>query len=191
VRFLIADSGMVAEKTGDAMEQYNRVSLRARRLVTLWNESHARPVTCLREAVTASPTSIRELEQLAAMADRQLDLPSRLRQFLAESNELIPGATNAIAQQDWSALRQFIDDSQRGAETGLRNQVPGTIALQRRLLDAGAIAASAFGAGFGGSVWGLFRETEMAAAAGRLADNYRFFTTRPGCAARDISSSRA
>ena len=37
----------------------------------------------------------------------------------------------------------------------LHNQVPETIYLARRARELGAVAASAFGAGFGGSVWAL------------------------------------
>jgi galactokinase len=37
----------------------------------------------------------------------------------------------------------------------------------------GAVAASAFGAGFGGSVWALVSHDEAEALAARLADDYR------------------
>ena len=48
-----------------------------------------------------------------------------------------------------------MDRSQQGAEAGLENQVPETIALARAARALGAAAASAFGAGFGGSVWAM------------------------------------
>ncbi len=45
--------------------------------------------------------------------------------------------------------------SQEAAERWLGNQIPETIALARLARHVGATAASAFGAGFGGSVWAL------------------------------------
>jgi len=52
----------------------------------------------------------------------------------------------------WDKIGVLIDRSQDGAERLLGNQVPETIALARLARDLGAVAASAFGAGFGGSV---------------------------------------
>jgi galactokinase len=46
-------------------------------------------------------------------------------------------------------------DSQLDADMMLDNQVPETRELVRHALNLGAFAASAFGAGFGGSVWAL------------------------------------
>ena len=54
-----------------------------------------------------------------------------------------------------TGLGELIDRSQLGAEQGLGNQVPETVHLQRTARKLGAVAASAFGAGFGGSVWAL------------------------------------
>ncbi len=188
LRFIIVDSGVIAEKTRDALEKYNRVSLRARRLVSLWNESTGASAMCLREVVQSSADAVARLNQLTANEDAQLDLPSRLDQFIVEANDLIPRAVLAIGQRDWPSLGKIVDASQHRAETQLHNQVPETITLQRELRNAGAIAASAFGAGFGGSVWGLVRAPDVAAIVERLTATRRgVFVTRPGCAAIDLS----
>ena len=50
---------------------------------------------------------------------------------------------------------RLVDDSQQLAERLLGNQIPQTIRLARLARENGAAAASAFGAGFGGSVWAL------------------------------------
>ena len=55
------------------------------------------------------------------------------------------------------------DRSQAAAELWLGNQIPETIALARLARTCGALAASAFGAGFGGSVWALVQEAEAPA----------------------------
>src|SRR5207245_3711462 len=87
-------------------------------------------------------------------------LRPRLEQFLAESWEIIPAAAEALAQGDTTALGPLVDRSQALAAQGLGNQIPETIALARRARELGAAAASAFGAGFGGSGWALVREVD-------------------------------
>jgi galactokinase len=184
--FLVAGSGVAAEKTRDALELYNRVSQRARRLVSLWNEAEQTQTTCLRQIVDSRPDAVAVLRQIAANHDTEWDLGPRLEQFLLESNTFIPAATKAIASGNWDWLRQIVNDSQRHAETDLHNQVPQTIALQRALLDSGALAASAFGAGFGGSVWGLYRTVDMPRAMKQLEGHFEFFATRPGIPAVEL-----
>ena len=51
-------------------------------------------------------------------------------------------------------------------------QIPETIALVRQARALGAIAASAFGAGFGGSVWALVASTQADVFRHRWADAY-------------------
>ena len=51
--------------------------------------------------------------------------------------------------------------SQRGAERGLENQIAETVALVHAARKLGAIAASAFGGGFGGSVWALVASSSV------------------------------
>ena len=51
------------------------------------------------------------------------------------------------------------------AERLLGNQVPETISLASTARALGAAAASAFGAGFGGSVWALVPEADAHAFA--------------------------
>ena len=191
VRFVIADSGVAAEKTGDALAKYNRVSMRVREIVSIWNAAggHA---SCLNDIVSAGSNA---LGQLRGLLERQTpdiaaSLLSRLDQFVNESNNLIPSAAKAFANADWPALRSIADESHAGADAGLLNQIPETNALQREMLKHGAIAASAFGAGFGGSVWGLFDAAGLAQwSASEPASLFASFASRPGCAAIEIVSA--
>ena len=84
-----------------------------------------------------------------------------------------------------------MDRSQELTATLLGNQVPETIALARLARQQGALAASAFGAGFGGSVWALIpvarAEPFLSAwsqaygdAFPTAAERARFFTTQAG-----------
>jgi len=78
-----------------------------------------------------------------------------------EALEIIPAAGDALGRGDLQRLGELVDRSQWGAEQLLGNQVPETMHLTRSARSLGAVAASAFGAGFGGSVWALVRRDEV------------------------------
>jgi galactokinase len=82
-------------------------------------------------------------------------LTARLDQFVLETFQIIPAAGDALGREDLAAFGDLVDRSQAAAELWLGNQIPETIALARLARTSGALAASAFGAGFGGSVWAL------------------------------------
>jgi len=99
------------------------------------------------------------------------------------------GSSAAVGEVD--KIGVLIDRSQDGAERLLCNQVPETIALARLARDLGAVAASAFGAGFGGSVWAMVKTDRAKDFASEWAVRYRsrfkipqdrsaFFSTRAG-----------
>jgi galactokinase len=54
----------------------------------------------------------------------------------------------------------------------LKNQLPETNALVAMARDQGAFAASAFGAGFGGSVWALVDPQELGLSADEFGDRW-------------------
>lgn len=155
--FVVASSGLVAEKTAGAREAYNQASQLVRDLVARWNASTGRGDDTLADAVRSGPEATSHLRALArsAGAEEGARLERRLEQFLLEANEIVPAAGEALARGALDELGPLSDRSQRGAEELLGNQVPATIALARQARELGATAASAFGAGFGGSVWAL------------------------------------
>jgi mevalonate kinase len=55
--------------------------------------------------------------------------------------------------------------SQRHAEALLQNQVPETVTLAALARECGAHGATSFGAGFGGGVWALVSNGDVAAFA--------------------------
>jgi galactokinase len=68
----------------------------------------------------------------------------------------------------------------RLAEAFLGNQVAETVTLQRSARELGAVAASAFGAGFGGAVWALVPEAEGDEFLTRWSELYRKKHRKPG-----------
>jgi galactokinase len=93
--------------------------------------------------------------------------------LVLECSEVIPGAADALARCDMKELGLLIDRSQAAAERLLSNQIPETIALARLARELGATAASAFGAGFGGSVWALVEANRAEEFISEWADRYR------------------
>jgi galactokinase len=188
---VVATSGVPAEKTAGARLAYNAAAEAVREIQRRWRRATGRDDLTLAAAV-ASAADARE--RLRALVTGDPVLEARLEQFIRESEELVPRAGDALAGGDLAAFGGLVDRSHAGAERGLRNQVPETLHLQRSARKLGALAASAFGAGFGGSVWAML---ESARAAGFLerwradyagafpgpAESAQFFTTRPGPAA--------
>jgi galactokinase len=173
--FVIAASGVAADKTGAAKESYNRLSREARTLLDLWN-AHESRVTSLRLALSSSDKPLERLEHLVQAAPfagtTAADLGRRLRHFVREDARVLE-ATEGLRNADLPRLSALTDASQADAETLLRNQVPETIALARSARDLGAFAASSFGAGFGGSVWALVNRGAALAFQERWLNSYR------------------
>jgi galactokinase len=195
-RFVVAVSGVLAEKTGAAKDAYNRASLAVRAILDLWQRASGREDRSLAEAVDRAGTAqVREaIEQSTVDGFTTQALLERFDQFVEESDSIIPSASDAIQNGDWSHLGALVERSQSLAERYLRNQVPETIALARMAREHGAVAASAFGAGFGGSVWALVHadaaplfarrwQAAYAAAFAERAPGAAFLVTSPGAPA--------
>jgi galactokinase len=196
--FAIAASGVVAEKTGAALEKYNAASASARRLVRLWQEWTGGNEPTLGAIARLGPQAIDRLRAAisAGVQDpaHQEALRRRLEHFLLENEEIIPQAAQALRAGDFTRFGQLVDRSQWGAEHLLGNQVPETIFLAHSARQVGAAAASAFGAGFGGAVWALVPKDKAQEFLEHWAAEYRrafpqraqaaqFLLSRPGPAA--------
>jgi galactokinase len=180
--FAIAASGVVAEKTGAALSQYNRVASLARAAVDTWNRatrsSDATLADALRSAGSADALVFAIESEPIAGPFTAAEVAERVRQFAMESDQLIPAAAAALGARRFDELGAIVDQSMHGAVTMLHNQTPETIFLAEQARALGAVAASAFGAGFGGSVWALVDRTH---APSFVAEWQREYSTRfPG-----------
>ena len=193
--FVVASSGVASDKTGNARESYNRLSLAVEAILGLWNRSTGRRDETLFAALANGPDvpdRIRRLIRALPVEGFPAGfLAGRFDQFVEEALVLIPAAGDLLARGEAGLLGEPVDRSQELAERLLGNQVPETIALARSARELGAVAASAFGGGFGGSVWALLRSADADAFRRRWAESYsrsfpgvagesRFFVTRPG-----------
>jgi galactokinase len=192
---VIAVSGVVAEKTGAANHAYNRIARITRRILEHWNLATGRSDPTLIRAVASRPDAQHEIREiLEAADDAEFDhssMVARLEQVVTETTVLIPDAVDALRRGDLAALGTTVDISQALAERMLGNQVPETMALARQARELGALAASAFGAGFGGSVYAVVEEGRAAEFTSRWESSYKerfpdradgatFFVTRLG-----------
>ncbi len=197
--FVIAASGVLAEKTGAAKDRYNRVSLAASAVLAQWNGAAAEPADSLAAAVRSTPDAAGRLRSMLAATDAfdRQTLVDRLAVFVAESEQLIPDVAIALAAGRLDEVGRSVGQSQANAERLLGNQVPETAFLAAAARRLGAAAASAFGAGFGGSVWALVPSADAdrytadwsaayAAAFPEAANRGRFFRTTAGPAAHRL-----
>ena len=201
--FVIGASGVAAEKTGAAKDQYNRAAEAVTAILDVWRDATGHDAPTLFDLVTRRRIArarrrrplLEELRRVLAQS-RHPRFPAdallaRLDHFVHEAIDIIPHASDALARGDLDTFGALVDDSQASAERWLANQIPETIALARLARSHGAVAASAFGAGFGGSVWALVRSPDAPAFIdawrrdylGRFpahADLAQFFVTTPG-----------
>lgn len=186
--FAIGVSGVHSQKTGNTRQQYNRASELAAEVAAYWRNKTGRDDEHIAAAVASAPDAIGRLRDLLAKADEPLR--QRAEQFLDETYRIVPGACDALKAGDIDTFGKLTDESHQGAVTKLGNQIPQTICLAQTARASGAAAASAFGAGFGGSVWSLVKEEEADAFLKEWSDAYAkdfpeeardasFMTTRP------------
>merc|ERR1719436_2167644 len=104
---------------------------------------------------------------------------------------MVRGIAKAIAEADYAALGKLSDESHRQTVECLRNTIPETAWLPQEARRRGALGASAFGAGFGGSCWAIVEKSRAEAFASEWSHAYRaafprwaesstFFTMTPG-----------
>jgi galactokinase len=191
--FVVASSGVHADKAGSVRELYNRASRATQVLLDIWNSQTTVPARSLGEALERDPKATQTLHDLISRGHTSgfsvEALQTRLTHF-ARENARVPAAADAFARSDGAAIGVLAAESQRDADTMLGNQVPETRALVTHALRLGAFAASAFGAGFGGSVWALVAAEDAPRFAMEWQKQYRaacphiahadVFVARPG-----------
>ncbi len=202
--FVVAASGVAADKSGDAQDKYNRLSLAATVMLDLWRRATGRDDATLFAAATHAPDAPDRMRRVFSLSSTPLFssqvLLGRFEQFLQETTAIIPAVADAFASGQFAAVGALVDRSQAAAERLLGNQTRETIALARLARELGALAASAFGGGFGGSVWALLPVEDAQAFRSRWAESYarafpaaaaraEFFISRPGPALLRLSET--
>ena len=184
----IAVSGVRAQKTGNAKDAYNRAATSVAEILSRWQRSTGRDDDTLARAIESSPDATDRIRRLLQ------DEPALLRrfdQFVEESTVLVAQAGDQLLSGDLTGFGATVARSQHLAAEKLGNQVPETVSLAELARASGAAAASAFGAGFGGSVWAVVEwssaaeflkrwQNAYAARHTNAASRATFFLTAPG-----------
>jgi galactokinase len=157
--FVIAFSGVTATKTGDARAQYNRAVFLVKEIVKFWNLEKETDYKTLNDLIKNTKNCMEDMEKVTKKNHSRLfshkELIERFKHFFQENYEIIPQAIKFLRLGEIEKFGATVDDSQKLTEDLLKNQISQTIFLASSARNTGAVAASAFGAGFGGSVWAL------------------------------------
>ena len=198
--FVIASSGVQADKADSVKDRYNRAADGVRALHAIWNKHAAAPARSLADALASHPDATSLLKsRLEPTGDGRFsvaDLRQRLEHFLRETARA-PQAATAFRVGDAATIGALATDSQREADELLGNQIPETILLAKLAREHGAFASSSFGAGFGGSVWALVPAADAPAFGERWVGAFEramphvgkvaWFAARPGPPAAEIA----
>lgn len=149
--FVIASSGVAAEKTGAARDSYNRVSRMVTEITLVLGKGLTLASMFEELGVDKVLSEIRKMRS-SFMTRELLD---RVEQFRIENFEIIPAVCDLLTDGRIADIGDALDLSQENAERFLGNQIRETAFLQRSAREIGVVAASAFGAGFGGSVYAI------------------------------------
>lgn len=193
--FVVADSGIAAEKTGAAQALYNRAAQAAAAVAAGWRDATGYADAHMAAMLARTGGNCAPIEQVLRCMESSTfspaELVTRLAHFQAENGEIIPAAGAALAAGDMATFGEIVARSQQLAERLLGNQTAETAHLAACARRLGAVAASAFGAGFGGSVWALVPKGDAPAFASAWHEAYaaahpapaaraRFLLSRPG-----------
>lgn len=193
--FAVGVSGVVAQKTGSAMKQYNRAAGLMETALRLWRESTGSDDRHFGEALARSTDVADKIRSLLSESGGAgapaRDLLDRFEHFFSMSEEIVPSAGESLARPDVAAFGELCERAGLLGERLLKNTVPETEFLARSAKEAGAVASLPFGAGFGGSVWAMINAGEAGSFMEKWAQLYRneyperrndsrFFTTAPG-----------
>ena len=163
-RVVVASSGIGAHKTGTEREAFNRLASGTAALLDLWNAHEPSRVSLASalDSSAAAPATLREIVRTSTVPGwPAAALQNRLDHFAREDGR-VSASVGAMSRADEAAFGRLAAESQADSERLLKNQVPETSALVRLAVEAGAIAARSFGAGFGGSVWAIVHSGDAA-----------------------------
>ncbi len=157
---VVAYSGKKAEKTTNARESYNLLSLYAKESVKILNSYFNLNNKMLRDFFTDIPPEKRA--ETAYQTLKTLGYPKlaeRSYQFFMEEF-IIDKAVNHLKKKEMDNFGDLINLSHYLSRNYLKNITDEIEFLQRSAINIGAIGASGFGAGFGGSCYALIKESQ-------------------------------
>jgi galactokinase len=167
---VVAYSGKKAEKTKGAMARYNDLSSAASAAVERLNLIEGRSRPYLRDFFQELPAAERA-ERARTLLSGAPDLARRAYQFYREQ-AIVSQAAECLSSGRLEELGVLINRSHDLSRDFLNNIVPEIELLQKSACDLGALGASGFGAGFGGSCYALIRREQCDGFIGEWRNRY-------------------
>ncbi|RKX97558.1 MAG: hypothetical protein DRP54_08975, partial [Spirochaetes bacterium] len=155
---VVGYSGKKAEKTKDALEKYNRLSIDAARAVKALNEVNKTNYLMLRDFYMDIPLEKRAEKAYEQLKSRDERLARRAYQFFKECY-LTYRAVESVKCKDAEEYGKIINLSHDLSRDYLENIVPEIDFLKGSAFGLGAMGATGFGAGFGGSCYALIEKS--------------------------------
>ena len=176
--FVIGASGVAAEKTGAAKDQYNRAAEAVTAILDVWRDATGHDAPTLFDLLTRGQSNhpvagtpgavLDELRRVLARSDHPRFTPdallAQLDHFVHEAIDIIPRASDALARGDLDTFGALVDDSQAVGGTVARR-----IRFRRRSRSRASRAPTApsprrhSAPDSGGSVWALVRADDAPA----------------------------
>jgi galactokinase len=167
---VVAYSGRRAEKTRDTMAKYNSLSFTATEAVKRLNCLCQSSYSYLRDFYTDLPAEERAF-RAATQLEGCRELSERAFHFFQES-AIIDEAAEKVREGRMEEFGRLISRSHDLSRDYLKNIVPEIEFLQKSACELGALGASGFGAGFGGSCYALTERTQLESFLGEWKWNY-------------------
>ena len=191
--FLVAFSGVRAEKSGPARAAYNARAAECREAIRAMNGALGLPL----DADWRRLLSGRTAAELVAIADDALagDILRRFRHVVTEAGR-VARAERALEQGSIAEFGRLLSESHRSLADDYEVSLPELDELVGLATKAGAAGARLTGAGFGGCVVALCEAERARAIEGSLREGYYaargtpgvgetgLFAARPGAGAR-------
>jgi galactokinase len=155
---VVAYSGKKAEKTKDAMAKYNRLSGDAARAVQALNKANSTEHMLLRDFYPDLSFHDRT-EAATDQLKGDKSLFERSHQFFRE-REIIFEAVQCLKESRMEAYGRLINESHDLSRKYLKNIADEVDYLQQSANELGALGATGFGGGFGGSCYALVQESQ-------------------------------
>jgi galactokinase len=157
---IVAYSGKKAEKTKEAMAEYNRLSEEAASAVKFLNAINSTDFNLLRDFFQEYSHKERARKAWDQLSKKDRRLAERAFQFFKEE-ELIQSAIMCLKEEDVIKYGRLMSISHELSLTYLKNIVPEIDYLQKTALLLGACGASGFGGGFGGSCYAVVQNSQV------------------------------
>ena len=155
----VAYSGRKADKTGDAMVGFNRLSQDAGSAVQALIGTNHSELHLLRDFFSEMPADQRAAAAYERLKREDRGIAERAYQFFKE-REITERGVTCLKANNLLEYGRLLNGSHENSRRYLKNIAPEVDFLQSSANEMGALGASGFGAGFGGSCYAVVKSPQ-------------------------------